>query len=296
MSQGVRSVLIEFDGYKISQATLVKTLLFYENEICFDSNWVVPSKVFKLPMAFEENKTLACVTRYQGTIRSSAPWLSSNVDFITNVNNISRQNIYNMMYSARFLTLGLGDVFLGSLCAVPLDPRQRLLGSKYNPSRTYTERGAIGLEGMYMCIYATSSPGGYQLEGRTIPIWDKLSLSNFNKKYPWMLTPFDQIQFYPVLENELETLTEEAEAGIFVVDVDEGTFDHGLYQQWLKENEGSINAFYEKQAGERKDNFIKLVQNLNKDLSTQQNSWHEPDSDEYPENVTLIYSEYFGRF
>lgn len=184
MSQGVRSVLVEFDGYKISQAILVKTLLSYKNEICFDSNWVIPSKIFKLPMAFEGNKTLACVTRYKETMRSSAPWLPNNVDFIANVNNISRQDIYNLMYSARFLVLGLGDVFLRSLCAVPLDPRQRLLGNKYNPSRTYTERGAIGLEGMYICIYVTSSPGGYQLVGRTIPIWNKLSLSNFSKKYP----------------------------------------------------------------------------------------------------------------
>lgn len=110
------------------------------------------------------------------------------------------------------------------------------------------------------------------------------------------MTPFDQIQFYSVSENELKKLTEKAEAGKFVVDIDEGTFDHGLYQQWLKENEGSINAFYEKQAGERKDNFIQLIQNLNKDLSTQQNSWHEPKSDEYPKNVTLIYSKYSGRF
>lgn len=296
MSQGVRSVLVEFDGYKISQATLVKTLLSYENEICFDSNWVVPSKIFKLPMAFEDTKTLACVTRYQETIRSSAPWLPNNVDFIANVNDISRQDVYDMMYSASFLVLGLGDVFLGSPCAVPLDPRHRFLGSKYNPSRTYTERGVVGLGGMYMCIYAASSPGGYQLVGRTIPIWDKLSLSNFGKEHPWMLTPFDQVQFYPVSEEELEKLTEDAEAGKFVVDIEEGTFDHGLYQQWLKENEKSINAFHDKQEGERKDIFIELIQNSDKDLSNQNDSKSEPQPEEYPENVTLIYSEYSGRF
>ncbi|KAH3684767.1 hypothetical protein WICPIJ_004231, partial [Wickerhamomyces pijperi] len=86
LSQGVRSVLIEYDGYKISQDDLIKTLIAYEKEILFENKWKVKSKVFKLPMAFEDKKTLDCVTRYQETIRSTAPWLPNNVDFIADVN------------------------------------------------------------------------------------------------------------------------------------------------------------------------------------------------------------------
>lgn len=296
MSQGVRSVLVEFDGYKITQDNLVATLLAYENEICFDSKWTIPSRIFKLPMAFEDSKTLGCVTRYQETIRSSAPWLPNNVDFIANVNDITRQDVYDMIYSASFMVLGLGDVFLGSPCAVPLDPRQRFLGSKYNPSRTYTERGVVGLGGMYMCIYAASSPGGYQLTGRTVPIWDKLSISNFGKEHPWMLSPFDRVQFYPVSEDELEILTEEAEAGKFIVEIEESVFDHGLYEEWLTQNEASIEAFRIRQEGERKEEFTQLIQNSNKDLSSSQANKIETSEDEFPDNVKLIYSEYSGRF
>lgn len=296
MSQGVRSVLVEFDGYKISQDNLVKTLLVYEKEICFDSNWFVKSKIFKLPMAFEDSKTLACATRYQETIRSSAPWLPNNVDFIADVNGINRTDVYDMLYSASFMVLGLGDVFLGSPCAVPLDPRQRFLGSKYNPSRTYTERGVVGLGGMYMCIYAASSPGGYQLTGRTIPIWDKLSLSNFGKDHPWMLSPFDQVQFYPVTEEKLEELTEEADIGKFMVEIEETTFDHGAYQKWLDANEESITTFRESQEGEKKEEFTKLIQSANKDLKNLQSTKVEASEEDYPENATMVYSEYSGRF
>lgn len=178
MSQGLKSVLIEFDGYMISQQVLLETLIAYEDEIHLEEDWKVESTILKLPVSFEDSKTLECVERYKETIRSIAPWLPNNVDFIAEVNNISHKDIRNVLFSAKFIVLGLGDVFLGSPCAVPLDPRQRFLGSKYNPSRSYTERGLVGLGGMYMCIYAATSPGGYQLVGRTIPIWDKLSLAN----------------------------------------------------------------------------------------------------------------------
>lgn len=295
MSQGVRSVLIEFDGYKISQDELVKTLLAYESEIYFDNNWTVPSKIFKLPMAFEDSKTLACVQRYQETIRSSAPWLPNNVDFIADVNGITRQDIQEMMYSANFLVLGLGDVFLGSPCAIPLDPRQRYLGSKYNPSRTYTERGVVGLGGMYMCIYAASSPGGYQLVGRTIPIWDKLSLGNFSKEHPWMLSPFDQVTFYPVTEPELEKLIDDTDNGKFVVEIEETVFDHGKYVKWLKENNESITEFQANQAGGKKEEFNKIIQASNAEF-TENKGGKISHEDKYNENATIVYSEYCGRF
>ena len=49
MSQGVRSVLIEFDGYKVTQKELLKVLVAYETEIQFDENWKI-SKVFRVKL------------------------------------------------------------------------------------------------------------------------------------------------------------------------------------------------------------------------------------------------------
>jgi len=57
------------------------------------------------------------------------------------------------------------DVYLGAPCAVPVDPRHRLVVPKYNPARTVTPEGAVGIGGAYMCIYPMESPGGYQLVG-----------------------------------------------------------------------------------------------------------------------------------
>ena len=96
------------------------------------------------------------------------------------------------------MVLGLGDVYLGAPCAVPVDPRHRLLSSKYNPARNFTAEGTVGIGGMYMCIYGMDSPGGYQLVGRTLPIWNKfLKNMQFEAGKPWLLRFFDQISFHP---------------------------------------------------------------------------------------------------
>ena len=293
MSQGVRSVLIEFDGYKISQQTLLQTLLAYENEIFFEEDWKVKSRIFKLPVTFEDSKTIECVTRYQETIRSNAPWLPNNVDFIAGVNNISRQDVHDMVFSAKFMVLGLGDVFLGSPCAVPLDPRQRFLGSKYNPSRSYTERGLVGLGGMYMCIYAASSPGGYQLVGRTIPIWDKLSLKK-HATHPWLVSPFDQIEFYEVNESQLNSDTNDWDNGRFDVKIEETYFDHGEYLQWVEQNKVSIEDFQLMQDSGMKDKFIKLIEQS--DIEVKRSGEKKVILEELSENTELVYSQFAGRF
>ncbi|AAS51971.2 ADR051Cp [Eremothecium gossypii ATCC 10895] len=294
MSQGIRSLLVEYNGYTISQEDLLSVLSAYELEINFDVDWKVKAKLFRLPMAFEDSKTLEAVRRYQETIRSDAPWLPSNADFVANVNGITRADVRDLLYSATFMVLGLGDVFLGAPCAVPLDPRQRLLGTKYNPSRTYTPNGVVGIGGMYMCIYCTDSPGGYQLMGRTIPIWNRLQLGEAWKDHPWLLTPFDQVEFYPVSEERINELTEEVENGTFELEVKETVFDNGAYNRWLEDNRESIQAFKEGQSGERAAEFARLIKVANSDLETAVRKEAEPV--EYPEDAHMVYSEYAGRF
>ncbi|KAH3686586.1 hypothetical protein WICPIJ_002430 [Wickerhamomyces pijperi] len=200
-----------------------------------------------------------------------------------------------MLYTARYLVLGLGDVFLGAPCAVPLDPRHRLLGSKYNPSRTYTANGVVGIGGMYMCIYAMDSPGGYQLVGRTIPIWDKLKLGAHSVEHPWLLTPFDQVEFYPVSEEELDKFTEDCKHGSFKVDFEESVFDHEEYLRWIEKNKESIDNFEKNQKGEKAAEFAQLIQVANEELSAS-GANDQGSAEEYPEGAELIYSEYNGRF
>lgn len=68
--------------------------------------------------------------------------------------------VRKVVFEASYMVMGLGDVYLGAPCAVPVDPRHRLVVPKYNPARTYTPEGAVGIGGAYMCIVSEAAAGG----------------------------------------------------------------------------------------------------------------------------------------
>src|SRR3546814_14064604 len=67
--------------------------------------------------------------------------------------------------------MGLGDVYLGAPVATPIDPRHRLVTTKYNPARTWTTENAVSIGGAYPCLYGLEGPCGYQFVGRTVRVW-----------------------------------------------------------------------------------------------------------------------------
>ncbi|EPE04196.1 urea amidolyase [Ophiostoma piceae UAMH 11346] len=222
----------------------------------------VPSRKFRLPIVFNDDACIRAVRRYASTIRKDAPWLMDNVEFLRQLNGLKKGGVEaivggpsdrlagsvlnNTKTGAEFLVVGLGDVFLGSPCAVPLDPRHRLFGTKYNPSRSFTPQGAVGIGGQYMCIYAGDSPGGYQLVGRTVSIWDPKKLvygpstgsssvtsttSAASTSKPWKFRLFDRISFYPVLQSELAGMDAD-QSSLLVQDGDNILRLHA-YESWL---------------------------------------------------------------
>ena len=79
----------------------------------------------------------------------------------------------DIVFDASYLVMGLGDVYLGAPVATPLDPRHRLVTTKYNPARTWTPENAVGIGGAYLCVYGMEGPGGYQFVGRTVQMWNR---------------------------------------------------------------------------------------------------------------------------
>nr|WP_318381799.1 urea carboxylase [uncultured Enterobacter sp.] len=250
LSPGVRSLQIRYDSQALSQSALVTLLLELEATLGDVSRMKVPSRIVWLPMAFEDSATLGAVSRYQDTVRATAPWLPNNVDFIQRINGLpTRDAVRDTIFDASYLILGLGDVYLGAPCAVPVDPRHRLLSSKYSPARTFTAEGTVGIGGMYMCIYGMDSPGGYQLVGRTLPIWNTfLKNPQFQKEQPWLLRFFDQVRFYPVSEAELEQSRADFREGRGAIRIEETVFDFAEHLQFLQAHEDDIARFRRRQA------------------------------------------------
>jgi urea carboxylase len=139
--------------------------------------------------------------------------------------------------------LGLGDVYLGAPVATPLDPRHRLVTTKYNPARTWTAENSVGIGGAYLCVYGMEGPGGYQFVGRTVQVW-----SSRNRQRPWLLRFFDRIKWYPVSADELLDLRADMAAGRHALRIEEGHFALAEHQRFLARNAGSIAAFRERQA------------------------------------------------
>lgn len=251
ISPGVRSLQIRYEGRELRQGELLDHLLRVEEELPDVARLKVPTRVVRLPLAFEDSATLGAVDRYRQTVRGEAPWLPNNVDFIQRINGLeSRERVRDIVFAARYLVLGLGDVYLGAPCAVPVDPRHRLLTSKYNPARTFTAEGTVGIGGVYMCIYGMDSPGGYQLVGRTLPIWNKfLKNPQFAANEPWLLRFFDQVEFFSVSEEELESQREAFREGYeeAAIEVRNEDFDFEAYTRFLRDEAEGIADFQARQ-------------------------------------------------
>ncbi|MDH1106654.1 urea carboxylase [Pseudomonas otitidis] len=249
LAPGVRSLQLRYDSRVLHQQTLLQHLLRLEQHLGDVAGLQVPTRIIHLPMAFEDSATLGAVERYRETVRAEAPWLPNNVDFLQRINGLdSREAVRDILFDASYLILGLGDVYLDAPCAVPLDPRHRLLSSKYNPARTYTAEGTVGIGGLYMCIYGMDSPGGYQLVGRTLPIWNKyVKNAQFEHGQPWLLHVFDQVRFYPVSEAELDTFREAFREGRAEIRIEHTLFDFAEYNRFLAANAEDIQAFQARQ-------------------------------------------------
>lgn len=249
LSPGVRSLQINYDSRIVHQRDLINQLLVIEETLGDARDIKVPSRVVYMPMAFEDSATLDAVSRYRQSVRDTAPWLPSNTEFMRRINGLdSVEQVKQILFETSYMVLGLGDVYLGAPCAVPVDPRHRLLTSKYNPARTYTAEGTVGIGGVYMCIYGMDSPGGYQLVGRTLPIWNKF-LKNpiFKDGEPWLLKFFDRVRYYEVTEAELTAQREAFREGRLSLRIEEDYFSLAEHEQFLQDNAASIAEFKTKQ-------------------------------------------------
>jgi urea carboxylase len=183
------------------------------------------------------------------SVRKDAPWCPSNIEFIRRINGLdSIEDVKKIVFGASYLTLGLGDVYLGAPVATPVDPRHRLVTTKYNPARTWTPENAVGIGGAYMCVYGMEGPGGYQFVGRTIQMWNRWNQTkDFKDGKPWLLRFFDQIRFYPVTEAELLQMREDFPRGKFQLNIEEQTFKLKDYTAFLERESESIATFKGKQ-------------------------------------------------
>ncbi|MDT4893204.1 MAG: urea carboxylase [Pseudonocardiales bacterium] len=209
--EGVRSLLVKVDERLLAPNDIADALVDLAAGLPDPESVTLDVREVRLPIALDHPEVHEAMRRYQRGVRPDAPWCPDNVEFIRRVNDLpAREDVFDVVTAATYLVVGLGDVYLGAPVAVPIDPRHRLVTTKYDPARTWTPQNAVGIGGIYLCIYGMEGPGGYQLVGRTVPVWRHVPGS---REAPWLLRQFDRIRFVPVTADELADARADIAAG-----------------------------------------------------------------------------------
>ncbi|MEU3473023.1 5-oxoprolinase/urea amidolyase family protein [Rhodococcus sp. NPDC006774] len=253
LTPGIRSLQVKVNPDVLSIDSLMGLLSEVEDDLPAASELVVPSRQVRLPLSWDDPSTREAIQRYMHGVRADAPWCPWNIEFIRRMNGLdSVADVFDTVFAADYMVLGLGDVYLGAPVATPLDPRHRLVTTKYNPARTWTPENAVGIGGAYLCIYGMEGPGGYQFVGRTTQVWNHSAAYSggpFEEGTPWLLRFFDRISWYPVEPEELMDLRADLAAGRGGgVDITDGEFSLAEHENFLETNADSIAEFRARQA------------------------------------------------
>jgi urea carboxylase len=258
LTPGIRSLHVHFDDAVLPRERLLEELARAEEDLPATDDIEVPSRLVHLPLSWDDPATKLAIQKYIQSVRPDAPWCPSNIEFIRRINGLDTvEEVREIVLAASYLVLGLGDVYLGAPVATPIDPRHRLVTTKYNPARTWTPENAVGIGGAYLCVYGMEGPGGYQFVGRTCQMWSRSlawaapgearARGSFAEGKPWLLRFFDQIRFHLVGEDELLRFREDFPRGRATVAIEPTTFRLAEYRAFLQANRASIDRFKGKQ-------------------------------------------------
>ncbi|KAK0443623.1 urea carboxylase [Armillaria borealis] len=238
----IRSLMIHFDERITDAEALLKIMIEIDADLP-DAMHMSPLEVdvYRMPLVPNDSWCQEAVDRYMKTVRSQAVYLPNNVEYIARCSGMkSKSDVADSMLSSPWLVFGTG-FFVGLPFISPMDPRKRLLGQKYNPTRLYTPEGAVGLAGVVGSIYPLESAGGYQLLGRTLSTWNTWNDSHF------MMKRFDQIEWYRVSEEEYLKISRAFKAGKFKPEVRKVLFSLSEYVEQNKAHQAEVDAIIKTQ-------------------------------------------------
>jgi urea carboxylase len=248
LTPGIRSLQVHYQPETLPLTDLLNIVAGEWDAVCNAQDLKVPSRIVYLPLSWDDPACQLAIDKYMTTVRKDAPWCPSNLEFIRRINDLPNlEEVYKTVFEASYLVMGLGDVYLGAPVATPLDPRHRLVTTKYNPARTWTAENSVGIGGAYMCVYGMEGPGGYQFVGRTLQMWNRYrEVAAFDGK-PWLLRFFDQIRFYPVSAEELLQIRRDFPLGRYDLRIEHSELALADYQKFLDKEAEGIDAFRSQQ-------------------------------------------------
>ena len=250
----MRSLVVHFDSLRVEMRELLAKLKEIEGGIKSITDLVIPSRLIRLPVAYKDKHTTEFIGRYAKLIRPDAPNIvdGHNIGYVARYNGLTIEEMITLIESTQYWVAMLG-FWPGLAFMTPLDNRAYLTAPKYNPSRPWTPEGAFGIGGPIVAIYPIESPGGYQLLGRSIPIYDLKQRNPVFKKNPVLFQPADRIEWETVSDEELEEIRREAFDGAYRYKVyPYESFSVKKYLDFMEDTKEDAQAFAKRAEEARK--------------------------------------------
>ena len=227
------SMIVHYNPDDISYQDLVKELKLILQDMKENDDVIVTSRLFHFPTVYLDKWTKEAIEDYSTKIKAKQP----DPEFIVELNNLDNVDHFVRVHSGTEYWVASLGFWPGLPFTMPLDPRCKLTAPKYNPPRTWTPRGAVGMGGSSTAIYPDRLPGGYQIFGRTpVPIWDPEKRFDVFKDSICLFRPGDRIKFTPCGYEEFEMIEKKVEDQSYKYDlIEEHKFSINKYKKWLKD-------------------------------------------------------------
>jgi len=228
------SLLMHYEPDRISFKDLQKEMTALVRSLGPSEDIVLDSRLFYLPTMYRDPWTRACVEDYCAKIiqRKKEP----DPEFIARLNGLADADQFVRVHSGTEYWVASLGFWPGLPFMMALDPRCVITAPKYNPPRTWTLQGTVGMGGASTAIYPVATPGGYQIFARTpVPIWDT------EKRFPVfhdsivLFRAGDRVKFVPIGKEEFEFVEAKVKEGTYVYNVVEyQKFAVRNYKDWIK--------------------------------------------------------------
>ncbi len=236
---GIRTNLLHFDPEVITNKALIDIVKEAENSMPAIDKVVLKSRIIHLPIAFEDSETKKAVEKYQKEVRPDAPNIINNynIEYIAMCNGVTVEETKKMILGTNWFDSG-GGFWPGGAFLWPMDPRCALVVPKYNPPRTWTPEGAVGIGGPCVFTYTTPTGGGYQLFGRTIPTFQFACKHPVFKDGPFLYRNADRVRFHETTEKEVNKIYKHVHEKIdYKYQIEEGEIKAEEYINWYNSEE-----------------------------------------------------------
>jgi len=225
------SMLVHYEPEEIKFNDLKNEMKSLVDSLGPSDDIEINSRIFSFPTVYLDKWTKECVEDYSSKIAKKKP----DPELITELNNLESTEQFVRVHSGTEYWVSAIGFWPGLPFMMALDPRCKLTVPKYNPPRTWTPKGTVGMGGASTSIYPDRLPGGYQIFGIIpVPIWDtKKSFPVFENNI-CLFQPGDRVKFIPTTYEEFDHVSKKVEDGTYDYNIVEyQKFSVKNYKKWL---------------------------------------------------------------